>query len=153
MINQPSPLVHVSRILIAGVHNKTPGEKIKRDAFLYMSGKDKEFAQCGTCWQFNAEKERCAILGPDFKVDDDDSCCLYVQGTPVKNQPIVARITPKAAGFVERPVRCENCRYSKKSDGGSECLLFKMLNEKFPDCFDLEISISSKSCCNAQTPR
>src|SRR5258706_12681632 len=149
MINQPSPLVHVSRILIAVVHKQAPGEKIKRDAFHYMSGKDKEFEQCGTCWQFNAEKERCAILGPDFKVDDDDSCCLFVAGKPVKDQPIVARITPKAAGFVERRVRCENCLYG----GDNECKLYKMLNEKFPDVFDLDISITPRSCCNAQTPR
>jgi len=139
----------IIRMLQKPGEEKRPGEKIKRDAFIYLPGKDKEFAQCGTCWLFNAEKERCAILGPDFKVDDDDSCCLYVRGTPVKSQPIVARITPKNAGFVERPVRCENCLYG----GGNECKLYRMLNEKFPDVFDLEISITPKSCCNAQTPR
>src|SRR5882672_361267 len=109
MIGHLNPLLHVSKIFIAGVHKQASGEKITRSAFLYLSGKDKEFAQCGTCFQFNDEKERCAILGPTFKVDDDDSCNLYIRGTPVKDQPIVARITPKAAGFVERPVRCENC--------------------------------------------
>ncbi len=149
MINHPSPLVHVSRILIAGVHNKTPGDKIKRDAFLYMSGKDKEFGQCGTCWQFNAEKERCAILGPDFKVADDDSCCLFVKGDYPKDLKLVARITPKNAGFVERRVRCENCKYG----GSGNCKLYEMLNEKFPDIFDLDTKIEPRACCNAQTAR
>ena len=153
MIGHPNPLLHVSKILIAGVHKQAPGEKIKRDAFIYLSGKDKEFAQCGTCWLFNAEKERCAILGPDFKVDDDDSCCLYVKGDYPKDLKLVVRITPKNAGFVERRVWCESCRYIQYNDNGAECKLYKMLNEKFPDVFDLETSITPRSCCNAQMPR
>ncbi len=127
-------------------HNR---EKIKRDAFLYLDSNDKEFAQCGTCWLFHAEKERCAILGPDFVVDDDDSCCFYIKGEVPKDLKLVKRVTPKDAGFVERAVRCENCLYG----GSGECKLYKMLNEKFPDVFDLDEQIEPRACCNANTPR
>src|SRR5258706_18961 len=110
---------------------------------------DKEFAQCGTCWLFNAEKERCAILGSDFKVDDDDSCNFFLKGEIPKDLKLVARVTPKNAGFVERRVRCENCKYG----GDNECKLYKMLNEKFPDIFDLDEKIEPRACCNANTAR
>lgn len=139
----------IIRILKKTGEENSPAERIKRDAFIYLSSTSKEFAQCGMCWLFNAEKERCAILGPTFKVDDDDSCCLFVKGEPVKNQPIIARITPKNAGFVKRRVRCENCKFGDDN----KCKLYKMLNEKFPDVFDLDEKIEPRACCNAQTPR
>ncbi len=129
--------------------DKPETEKITRDAFIYLDSDEGDFAQCGRCWQFNAEKGRCCILGPDFEVDADDSCCLFVEGSWVEGQPLVERISPEDAGFVEREVRCENCEYG----GTGECQLYKMLNEKFPDVFQLETSISAKACCNAQTPK
>jgi hypothetical protein len=125
-----------------------PAKKINRDAFIYLPGKDKEFAQCGTCWLFNAEKERCAILGPDFKVDDDDSCNFYLKGDHPKDLKLVKRVSPKNAGFVDRKVRCENCRY-----GGDHCQLYQQLNSRLPDIFDLETKIESRACCNANTPK
>ena len=139
----------VRMLLKPGEEKQSPGEKIKRDAFIYLPGKDKEFAQCGTCWLFNAEKERCAILGPTFEVDDDDACNFYLKGDPSKDLKLVARVTPKNAGFVDRKVRCENCKYG----GGGVCKLYTMLNEKLPDVFDLDTKIEPRACCNAQTSR
>jgi hypothetical protein len=124
-------------------------EKIKRDAFIYLNGTSRDFAQCGSCWLFVPEKQRCSILGPKVEVDADDSCCFYMKGKPVKGLPIVARVSIEEAGFVERKVRCENCFYG----GGGDCQLYVELNEKFPDMFDLDTSITSKSCCNAQIPK
>jgi len=125
-----------------------PPQKITREAFLYMESDEEDFAQCGTCWQFDPEQKRCAILGPDFEVDADDSCCLYTKGDPVEGQPMVTRVTPKDAGFVKREVRCENCVY-----GGKKCELYVMLNKKLPDVFNLNPNIKPRACCNAQTPK
>jgi hypothetical protein len=134
--------------LVINMIKKSSGKKIKRDAFIYLSSKDKDFAQCGTCWLFNPQRERCVILGPDFKVEADDSCTFYLQGEPEKDLELVNRVTPKDAGFVRREVRCENCKY-----GGNRCQLFEMLNNKLPDVFDLDTKIEPRACCNAQTPR
>lgn len=131
------------------IHKSDPAQKITREAFIYLSGKDKDFAQCGTCWLFNPEKERCAILGPEFKVDDDDSCNFYLKGEPNKGMKLVKRVTPKNAGFVDRKVRCENCKYG----GSGECKLYKVLNEKLSDIFNLDEKIEPRACCNANTPK
>lgn len=135
-------------IKMHGVSKQTPCEKIKRDAFIYLSGKDKQFAQCETCWLFNADKERCGILGPDFEVKAYASCTFYLKGDPPKDMKLVKRVSPKAAGYVVRSVRCENCKY-----GGDECQLYVMLNEKLPEVFDLDTKIEPRACCNAQTPK
>jgi hypothetical protein len=121
-------------------------KKIKRDAFLYLDSEESNFAQCETCWLFVAGKQRCAILGPDFKVDADDSCNFYLRGKYTQGIPVAARVTPEEAGFVDRKVRCENCRF-----GGEDCQLYVTLNQKMPDVFDLETKIKPTACCNANT--
>ena len=128
-------------------------EKIKRDAFIYLSGKDKQFAQCETCWMFDSEKERCAILGPKFEVKAYASCCFYIKGDHPRWMKTERLVSPKEAGYVVRSVRCENCRYSRSSDNGSECGLYVTLNEKLPDIFDLDEKIEPRACCNANTPK
>jgi hypothetical protein len=132
-----------------GEQQQAPAQKIKRDAFIYLSSNTKDFAQCGTCWLFNAEKERCAILGPKFEVDDDDSCNFYLKGEHLKGMKLQALVTPKNAGFADRKVRCENCRFSSNN----ECRLYSMLNEKLPDVFDLDSKIEPRACCNANSPK
>lgn len=124
------------------------GEKIGREAFIYLSGDTDDYAQCSSCWMFNPEKERCVILGPDFHVDADATCCFYMKGEPLDDMPLIARVTPEEAGYVDRQVRCENCRY-----GGDKCGLYVMLNKKLPDVFDLEEEIEPRACCNANVPR
>jgi hypothetical protein len=141
-----SLIIHMLRV---SGEKRVPVEKIKRDAFLYLKGSGKDFAQCGTCWLFNPEKERCAILGPEFEVDDDDACNFYLKGEPQKDLKLVARVTPKNAGFVDRKVRCENCRFYDNN----ECKLYVRLNKELPDIFDLETKIDPRSCCNANLPR
>lgn len=122
--------------------------KIGREAFLYLEGKDGDdkFAQCASCDMWNNKAETCAILGPGFFVDADDSCGLYIKGKP-HDQPCDKIYTPEEVGFVDRDVRCENCKYG----GDGECSLFKMLNDKFPDEFELDTKIKPYGCCNAQT--
>lgn len=126
----------------------TLGRRIKRDAFLYMNPKPPKdsFAQCGTCLMFTGTG--CTILGKT-KITKDMTCGLYVRGKPQynlkgKEQSLV---TPKEAGLVNTQVRCENCRY-----GGDDCQLFKMLNQKLSNNFDLDTKIDPKGCCNAFTP-
>lgn len=127
----------------------TAGRKIKRDAFLYMDPKSPKdsFAQCGTCLMFTGTG--CTILGKT-KITKDMTCGLYVRGKPQlhlkgKEQSLV---TPKEAGLVDIQVRCENCRY-----GGGDCGLFKTLNDKLPDMFDLDVKIDPKGCCNGFTKK
>jgi hypothetical protein len=125
--------------------------KITRDAFLYLDPKppEDEFAQCGTCIMFIPDHDRCMIHGAKIKVDEDDSCGLYVHGVP-RNGPPTAAVTPKESGLVGRQVRCENCEHF---NGKDLCLLFKNLNRVLPDKFDLDTKVSPKGCCNAQIPK
>lgn len=127
---------------------KDESQKIGREAFIYLSGDVDDYAQCSSCWMFNAEKERCSILGPDFEVLASATCCFYVHGEPDSSLPLVERVTPEEAGYVNREVRCENCKY-----GGKECQLYIMLNKKLPDVFDLDTKIEPRACCNAQTAK
>lgn len=126
--------------------------KITRDAFLYMEpdGSEPEFGQCGTCRMFL--RGTCSLHGPDVEVDEDDSCGLYVPGEYDASEREHAQpsVTPDESGLVDRPVRCENCAYYEADD--QECELFEMLNEKFPEQFDLDEDVAPEGCCNAQVP-
>ena len=122
-------------------------QKVTRDAFLYLGPKGDK--QCGTCRDWVSKDNRCRILGPSVNVTASMSCGLYVYGTPLRpGNPTKAIVTPEEAGLVDRKVRCENCRW-----GGSECGLYKLLNEQQPDIFDLDTKIHPKGCCNAQEPK
>lgn len=121
---------------------------IDRSAFLYMEGVRADHAQCSSCLEWYALTNRCRIHGPRDFIDRDDSCGLYVPGAPAGNGPCLSLVTPMESGLVDRQVRCENCQY-----GGSECGLYKTLNSRLPEIFDLDTKISPKGCCNAQTPK
>ena len=122
------------------------GDKIDGSAFIYLPPKspNNDFAQCKTCFMFRPESERCGIFGPDDKVTADQSCGLYLHGKPNEDQKCRSTVTPKQAGLVDGPVRCENCSWF---DG--KCGLFKTLMEKLPDVFNLDINVDPKGCCNA----
>lgn len=134
-------------ILLKQITESKEGEKITRNAFIYMppKGDKNNFAQCGTCINFLPEDGRCAIMGKSVEIDEDDSCGLYVNGTPNNDQECVARVTPEQAGLVDSKVRCENCR---AFDGGW-CELYGKINKALPETFDLEEKVDAKACCNA----
>lgn len=115
--------------------------KIDRSAFLYMSPKGKNFAQCATCFMFT--DPGCMIHAPDLGITKDMTCALYVKGTPRKGEKNIAMVTPEESGLADFQVRCQNCKY-----GGEHCGLYKMLNAKLPDVFDLDTKIESSGCCN-----
>lgn len=122
--------------------------RIRRDAFLYLDGTDRNFAQCETCYDFAKQWGCCARMGYDVAVDGDDTCGAYLKGT-YQDQPIVKLATPKELGFLkDENVRCENCKY-----GGADCALYGELNETLPDMFDLDTKIKPRGCCNAWTPK
>lgn len=130
--------------------------KITRDAFLYMdpSGKHPDqFGQCGTCKMSVplANGNRCSILG--IAIDADDSCGLYVPGKqdPTEAEHIAKTVTPEEAGFVDRQVRCENCKFFDEEY--SQCTLFTKLNKAMPALFELDDVVMARGCCNAQIPK
>ena len=116
-----------------------------RDVFLYTVHGD---SQCGTCRSWCGPKvQRCAVLGKALKVDADDSCNVYMHGQPNPDQPIQESMTPEEAGFVDRKVRCENCRSFDEDQG--VCGFYTMLNDLAPDKFDLDERVSPQGCCTA----
>lgn len=121
--------------------------KINRSTFLYMDPKDPEdeFAQCSTCYSWLPGKNRCKFFSKTDEVLGSMSCGLYTHGTPTDKQPIINAVTPEEAGLVSESVRCENCSWYVNK----ECDLFKLLNEKIPDAFDLDPVVNAKGCCNA----
>lgn len=123
-------------------------QKIDGSAFLYLPPKSPadEFAQCGTCTLFKPDSKRCGIFSPKDKVTADQSCGFYLHGTPTEDQECKSIVTPDQAGLVTGSVRCENCSWF---DG--KCGLYKMLNEKLPDDFNLDPDVDPKGCCNAFT--
>jgi len=125
-------------------------KKRTRETFLYTEGEGDEYAQCGTCISFTGQ--RCLILGPDFKVDADDSCNLYAEGEPLKQLAGKEQtcLTPEEAGFVDRKVRCEHCA---SFDGKGICEFFVALNDKLPRLFDLQIDVDPYGCCTANKPK
>ncbi len=129
---------------------KSSGEKITRDAFIYLDPKSEavNFAQCSTCRLWTGTG--CLILGKT-KVTGTMSCNYYVKGEPQKDKAgkEESLLTSEEAGLVNRKVRCENCRSFNKG----QCMLYNALNKKLPDIFDLDESVSSNACCNAQKPK
>lgn len=118
--------------------------KMGRDAFLYLDSTSGRFAQCGTC-RFG--HEHCAIMN-GAKVDPENgSCGFYIKGAPIGHP--IAKMTKAEVGYVDHPVRCENCRYF---DAG-KCGLYEELNREFPNQFDLDVDVHPHACCNAQMPR
>jgi hypothetical protein len=119
--------------------------KIKRDAFLYLEGAGDTFAQCGSCI---FGYTHCAIMNGRKVSARDGSCGFYIKGHPIA-QEVIAQLTSEQAGYVERPVRCENCRFY----GQGHCSLYRILNQRHAALFDLEEKVEAKGCCNANEER
>ena len=128
--------------------------KITRDAFVFMRGRKpyKTFAQCITCAFFNPILQRCENFGPDNVVTARGSCGVYGYGPQNTTNLPQSRITPCEAGYVERPVRCEDCRFFDPTDEPqSHCDLFTQLMLMSPNVWDLDRYVVAEDCCNANT--
>jgi len=126
--------------------------KTERSVFLYMDpAAERADEQCGTCYLW-IKGDRCLIHRPKDKITASMSCCYYLYGEPrtagTKPQSLTV---PDESGLVDRPVRCENCKWG--GPGVYKCGFFTMLNRKMKDVFDLDTEIDPKGCCNAQEPR
>lgn len=119
--------------------------KITRSAFGYLEGDDARFAQCGSC-AFG--KDTCAVMSDEKVSPSIGSCIFYIKGAPVRERNIAA-LSRQQTGYVERQVRCENCRFF----GQGHCGLYRVLNKSQGAVFDLEEKVDRHACCNAQTPR
>jgi hypothetical protein len=128
--------------------------KINRDTFLYLAPRfapKSRWAQCSTCRDWVSGDRKCVIHGPKVNVVGGASCGLYVWGVPrPAGTETRAKVTPEESGLVVRDVRCQNCRWFDDADG--ECEFFRLLNEKLPDVFDLDVKVDKLGCCNAQQP-
>lgn len=127
-------------------------KKITRDAFLYLEPKDdqKDFAQCSSCYLVTNGK--CLIHGPDIKITHDMTCAFYVPGEPQpeKAGQELRLVTPEQSGLVRGQVRCEHCQYTAGNTFEDQgCGLYRMLNQRQPEDFDLDPKIKSHGCCNA----
>ncbi len=137
---------------------KTRGEKVTRDAFLYLEPDSEaylpeRYAECETCIMWTgADRLRCSIHGKMLEVKGEYSCGLYVNGKPHvemagKEDELV---TPEESGFTKKPVRCENCVSFDRQR--SRCNLYTMLNKSMPSQFNLKENVKTNGCCNAQRP-
>lgn len=74
--------------------------------------------------------------------------------SPATKHP-VRKITREAFdyhdGKASNPERCNNCRYTSGSDNG--CGLYRMINQRMPDDFDLDPAIAPNAWCNGWQPR
>lgn len=115
---------------------------MEKSTFLYMDPKvSHDFAQCATCWKFTGKT--CLEFSSNDIIKPTGSCGLYSVGTPQPDH--IGRehgsTTPEIAGYVDRKVRCEHCKFFEEED--KDCLLFIMLNIK-------EYKVNPDGCCNAQ---
>ena len=146
--------------------------RLDRSVFLYMEPKgccEADFAQCDACrmWVsdlFLDEGPRCVLHGSKQQIMPFGSCGLFViWPNGVQNSDVIeahadelmsglpASVTTKESGYVERKVRCENCRHFDKED--SDCELYEELNRRFPKLFNLQEKVHEHGCCNANTPK
>jgi hypothetical protein len=143
VVTGPQGFAHGGRVEKQTLAESGSKGKIDRSAFLYLDGAEKAFAQCGTC-AFG--RERCAVMGRRKVSAKTGSCGFYIKGAPVNK--LISELTPEQTGYVERQVRCENCRYF---DNG--CDLYRDLNSKFPDKFAMDPNVHKLGCCNANEPK
>lgn len=122
-----------------------------RSAFGYMEPHPSipDFAQCGTCPLWLKPHRNCYWLSADDDVLRNDSCILYVQGTPCTDPSILATgtLTKPEVGFHRGSVRCENC--SSYDKPVSQCELYVKINRAFPQLFKLKPGVKPRACCNA----
>lgn len=129
--------------------------KVGRDAFLYMepAGDDPDFALCKSCALWTGDvSNTCLIHGRNRRIDGDDTCGVYVHGTPDPTAAGLEQelVTPEESGLVEGPVQCQNCA---AFDGRESCLFFRMLEKDYPTIFALGgDKVKAQACCNAFHP-
>jgi hypothetical protein len=160
------PLIFMSELQLK------PENRAQRDVFLYMSPPlgfpGKNFAQCYSCKRFvpseylKKDLDLCADLGSRVPIGEGYTCGLYAiwpKGKP--NEEIIKEhalalekdgpgsVTPGEVDLVEGQVRCENCFFFDSVD--DTCMLYDLLNRKFPKLFNLDINVNKFACCNANT--
>lgn len=131
---------------------------IERDSFMYLKPKGmvptKDHAQCRGCMMFTGDKhESCTTHAKsEGPILGKGSCGGYAEGHPMPDEAghEMGSWTKEESGYVERSVRCENCKWAMKEEGGHVCTFFRMLNEMIPEMFDIDEDIEPKACCNAQ---
>lgn len=134
----------------------TKSSKITRAAFLYLPPKPPKarFAQCSTCSLFTGGG--CLVHDPKIKVTGDMTCGVYIPGYPQFNMKghEKAVFTPDQSGLLNSLVQCQRCLYtSGNTDKSQGCGLYRMLNQRQPEDFDLDPNIEPEGCCNAWTSR
>lgn len=126
------------------------GKKIGRDAFLYMESHGNGHS-CSSCrlWTDNRHKV-CLVHGKDQEIDGDDVCGLHIPGPAQPNEAknALPLVSPQESGLCEGPTSCGRCKYLEND----ECGLYKMLNRRLPELFELNESVKRDACCNAYVP-
>lgn len=147
--------------------------KIGRDSFSYMEPREgidgkAMFRSCASCQHFVPEAyftgakigARCAIMGSDMCVTDDNYCHRYIpwaSGVPCEaivcmNAGELRRGVPAAISSIDSGYswdtknkhHCASCRFF---DGPSECEMFEHLNETCPDVFALDKTVKPQGGC------
>jgi hypothetical protein len=125
-----------------------------RSAFGYLEphGSGENFAQCATCVAWIKPRNRCVWFSDRDKAGAGDTCNEYKPGPPVTVPAKCTKVmTPTEAGFVEGPVRCENC--VSQDARRDRCMLYENLNRSLPAIWALDPHIKPKACCNAQVQK
>lgn len=132
---------HIMDLITEAEHT---GARIDRSAFIYLPPKSPKakFAQCATCLHFIPDA-RCGIFSDEDEVSANASCGLYLHGSP-GDQECRNIVTPEQAGYVTGEVRCENCSWYDDH----VCGLYKLLQQRLPDVFDLDSAVDPQGCCN-----
>lgn len=131
---------------------KEESKGLNKSVFLYMEPRKRDdkrtFASCGGCRMFLKKEELCSLHGKDLKVDEDDSCGLFVRGIAPAGEldHVEASVTTEESGYTEGPVQCQNCHYYWPEKDGADCLLFRLVG--IPD-----YKVLSNACCNAFSPK
>ena len=134
------------------------GQKVKRDAFLYLepdseSYLPERYAECISCAMWTGyERMRCSIHGKTLEIEGSDSCGLYVNGKPHTEMAgkEMELVTPEQSGLTKNAVRCENCISFDRDR--SRCNFYTELNMTMPSVFALKENVKTNGCCNAQRP-
>lgn len=120
--------------------------KIGREAFVYLSPKEPvdRFAQCETCLNFIPARGRCRLFTDRDDVRPSGTCGLYAHGEPSDDADPEGATDKTQAGYLVAEVRCQNCSWF---DHG--CDLYRTLNDRLGQVFDLDENVDEHGCCNA----
>src|ERR1700677_1835020 len=135
--------------------NDALGEPRDRATFLFFTPNPNipDHAQCSSCKNFNDVKGKCFWLNSNDDVVGGGSCGMYGQGKPSGDIVPCGQYTKKDVGYVHHPVRCENCNvFDDRDKSNMHCDLYVQLNRVFPRLFKLDVKVTPRSCCNAQSP-